>query len=132
MEYQPRPAILKPLLAMPYNSAHTAARRHAITLSLLTLGFILSNYVLYYLDNWLVLVAPRTPELVVTTIQALSWPVTLYIELIEKHWLLPIPIVGRAINYCIEIVYFFFWTTPVYALAYWLHKRVSPKLEFHV
>lgn len=92
-----------------------------------TLLVMLVNYVAYYADDWLIVTqGAQAAPLLIEAFRAISFPVHLYIELVEKNFWIPIPVLGRAINYCIESAYFLSFTLPLYLLCRKLARSANP------
>lgn len=68
---------------------------------------MLVNYVAFYADDLAILYGFSETGLLVYGLRALAFPVASYVAVIEPYTLLPIPVLGRALNYCIEISYFY-------------------------
>lgn len=90
----------------------------------ITLGVILLNYIFYYADD-LVFAFQAAPHATWFTdvAQLLSAPVTLYVEAFEKRYYLHIFLVGRVINYLIEMTYFLIVTGAVYIPLLRVYQR---------
>lgn len=61
--------------------------------------------------------------------QALAFPVTWYVEVIEPFTLLSIPVLGRAINYCVELTYFYSLLFCLVTVIRWLDKNFVQKIH---
>ena len=100
---------------MMYSDMRSGLKRDVYTALLVTLGVILLNYVAYYADD-LAYVYQTVPHETTFTLlcHLFAAPVTLYVEAFEKHYFIHIFLVGRVINYCIEMTYFFVLTAAVF------------------
>ena len=79
----------------------------SVRIFVFTILWIILNYVTYYLDDLLMAYGWSATSLTVQGIQAIAFPITWYVQVIEPYTLFAIPILGRAFNYCIELSYFY-------------------------
>lgn len=98
-------------------------------LFIFTVLWILVNYIAYYADDLMVVYGMPTTSLWIEAMQALAFPVTWYVEIIEPYTLLPIPILGRAINYCVELAYFYSVLFCLVTAVEWLDNHLVKKIQ---
>lgn len=91
----------------------------------LTVCVMVLNYNAYYADD-LVYAYQTVPHDTWFTFvcQFLAFPVTFYVEVFEKRYFLEVFLVGRTLNYLIELTYFFVLTAAVSLPAFWLVRKL--------
>jgi hypothetical protein len=81
----------------------------------LTIVLILINYITYSGAEALLAADLLQPgSLMAGFLSALAFPIRAYIELYESRFFVPVPFVGRVINYLVELGYFVTLTTAAY------------------
>lgn len=79
----------------------------SVRLAVLTLLFIVVNYVAFYLDDLLIYYGWAETSLMVYGWRAVAFPVAWYVQVIEPYTLGSIPVLSRSLNYCVELIYFY-------------------------
>ncbi len=78
-----------------------------IRLFFTTVVVMIMNYIAFYLDDILLFYGWPETGLTVYGLRAIAFPVAWYVQVVEPYTLFSVPVIGRAFNYCIELVYFY-------------------------
>lgn len=94
-----------------------------------TVLWVLINYITYYADDLMIIYGIPVNSLWVQAMQAVAFPVTWYVQVIEPYTLLPIPVLGRVLNYCVELSYLYSVLFCLSTVVYLIDKHLVKKIQ---